>query len=211
MTVEVEAPLSAPVQQGASPELRVPAAVVVVLAALGAGLGAVWSAWSGPQQRAYVIGPGKLFPFDEVETMAAADAKYLVLTTAAGLVAGIAAWFALRGQRGPLVAAALAVGGLAGAALTWWIGYLTGGGTYDGRTGSIIAHLPLTVRMHGLLFVEPALALLAYGLLAAFAVRDDLGRPDPRRAGSVEAGGHPYGRGGDGDAPRPAQQPDLAS
>ncbi len=29
-----------------------------------------WQAWSGPQQRAYVIAPGKLYPFDEVETMA---------------------------------------------------------------------------------------------------------------------------------------------
>src|SRR6201999_2149396 len=38
-------------------DLRLAAAVVVALSALGAVLGAVWSAWSGPQQRAYVIGP----------------------------------------------------------------------------------------------------------------------------------------------------------
>jgi hypothetical protein len=211
MTTEVlEQPPAAPVARTSGTDLRPPAVVIVVLALLGVVLGFVWSAWSGPQQRAYVIGPGKLYPFDEVETMAAADGRYLVLVAVAGIVAGVAAWGALRAHRGPLVAAALAAGGLAGAALTWWIGYLSGGGTYDGRTGSIIAHLPLSLRMHGLLFLEPALALLGYGLLAAFAVRDDLGRPEAPGSSSVQGGGHAYGRRGHGDAPGPGEQADLA-
>jgi hypothetical protein len=113
-------------------------------------------------------------------------------------------------DRGPLVVVAMVAGGLAGAALTWWVGYLTGGGTYDGRANTTIAHLPLSLHMHGLLAVEPALAALVYGLFAAFAARDDLGRPDPVRARlSVSAGGHPDDSWGDRDTAGALQQGDL--
>jgi len=186
---------------------RVAGAVVAALAVLGALLGLLWAWWSPLQQRAYVIGPGKLYPFDEVETMAAADGRYFVLVAAAGLIAGIALYWWRRAERGPLVALALGLGGLAGAALTWWVGYLTGGGTYDGKTHTIIPHLPLTLHMPELLAVEPALALLGYGLCAAFAVRDDLGRPDPARERLlVGRGGYPQDGWGYGDAARPPQQ-----
>jgi hypothetical protein len=196
-------------------DLRVAGVVVAVLAGLGAVLGVVWSQWSGPQQRAYVIAPGKLYPYDEVETMAAADGRYLLLVGVVGLLAGPVAWWSRRGNRGPLLAAALGLGGLVGAALTWWVGHLTGGGTYSGRTGSTIAHLPLTLHMHGLLLVEPALAVLGFGLFTAFAAADDLGRPDPvrrrvvPRPGLVEPGRQPQDGGGDGDAARASQQGHL--
>jgi len=219
-----------PAGSDARRDLRLAAAVVVVLAVLGALLGVIWAQWSGPQQRAYVIAAGELYPFDEVETMAGADGRYFVLVAATGLIAGLLLWLGRRGNRGPLVALALGVGGLIGAALTWWVGYLTGGGTYDGKAGTTISHLPLSLHMHGLLFVEPALALLVYGLFAAFAVRDDLGRDDLVRQrlqaspgpvqpglvqpglvqpGLVEPGEYPQHRGGDGDAPRAPQQGDL--
>ena len=99
-------------------DARVAGAVVLALAGLGAVLGLLWAWWSGPQQRAYVLAPGKLYPFDEVETMAAADGRYFVLVGAAGLLAGGVLFWWRRADRGPLLAAALAVGGLAGAALT---------------------------------------------------------------------------------------------
>jgi hypothetical protein len=207
-----------------STDLRIAAWVVAALAGIGAVLGVLWSAWSGPQQRAYVVEPGRLYPFDEVETMAAADGRYLILVGLAGLLAGAGIWYWRAANRGPLVALALGLGGLAGAALTWLVGYLTGGGTYDGRKGTIIAHLPLSLRMHGLLFAEPVAAVLVYGLFAAFAVRDDLGRDDPVReralasvrarsvqAQSVEAGEHPQYGGGYGDAAGAAQQGDLSA
>jgi hypothetical protein len=191
-------------------DVRVAVVLTLVLAVVGAVLGLVWSVWSGPQQRAFVLAPGKLEPFDEVETMAGADARYLVLVAATGLLAAVLAWVLRAGNRGPLVTLALGVGGLAGAALTWWIGYLTGGGTYDGAAGTLIRHLPLTLHMHGLLFVEPALATLVYGLFVAFAVRDDLGRPDPvQQWVSVGAGHHAQDGGGDRDAAGPLQQGDL--
>jgi hypothetical protein len=182
-------------------DLRVAAILVLGLAVLGALLGFAWSAWSGPQQRAFVLGPGKLYPYDEVETMAGADGRYMILVGVVGLIAGFAAWFALPARRGPLVLLALGAGGLAGAALTAWVGHLSGGGTFSGATNTTIAHLPLSLHMRGLMFVEGALAVLVYGLFIAFAARDDLGRPDPVRGRvSVQSGGHPQDGGGDRDA-----------
>jgi hypothetical protein len=191
-------------------DLRVAAVLVVALAVLGAALGPLWSAWSGSQQRAYVIGPGQLYPYDEVETMAAADGRYLLIVAVVGLGAAMFGWWARAASRGPLVLLALGVGGLAGAALTWSIGYLTGGGTYDGKAGTTISHLPVTLHMHGLVFVEPAIATLLYGLFVAFAARDDLNRADPvRERVSVGAGHHPQHGWGDGDRAGPLQQRDL--
>ena len=80
--------------------------------------------------------------------------------------------------------------------------------------------LPLSLHMPGLLFVEAALATLVYGVFTAFAVHDDLGRPDPVRdaltahrtaaseesADSVDASGQPQGGGGHGDTAGALQQ-----
>jgi hypothetical protein len=191
-------------------DLRVAAVLALGLCLIGAVLGFVWSGWSGSQQRAYVIAPGKLYPFDEVETMAGADGRYLLIVGVVGLLAGFGAWIFRAGNRGPLVVLALCVGGLLGAALTAWIGHLTGGGSFDGRTNTIIKHLPLSLHMRGLLFVEPAAAALVYGLFVAFASRDDLGRDDPVRSRvSVRPGDDPQHGWGHGDAPGALQQRDL--
>jgi hypothetical protein len=215
-TVEVmSAPgVVAPARRRAHPhtvaDLRVAGVIVLVLAALGALLGALWATWSGSQQRAFVLAPGKLYPYDEVETMAAADGRYLVIVAAVGLLATLVVWYARAGNRGSLVLLALCGGGLGGAALTWWVGYLTGGGSYHGKKGTTIPHLPLTLHMHGLLLVEPAVAALVYGLFTAFAAHDDLGRPDPVRDGlSVDAGGDAQHGGGDRDAAGALQQGNL--
>jgi hypothetical protein len=196
--------------EASTADLRVAARITVGLAVLGALLGLLWSTWSGPQQRAYVISPGKLYPYDEVETMAGGDGRYLIIVVAVGLIAALLAWILRPGNRGPLVLLALCIGGLAGAVLTAWIGHLTGGGTFDGKTNTIIKHLPLSLHMRGLLFVEPAVSALIYGLFVAFASRDDLGRHDAvRERVSVGAGDHAQYGGGYGDAPGPLQQRDL--
>jgi hypothetical protein len=174
--------------------------VAGILIVVGAALGPLWAWWSGPQQRAYVLAPGTLFPFDEVETMAAADGRYLAIVAAVGLVTPVALWFARPASRGAVAVIAMALGGLAGAALTAWFGHLAGGGNSDGKPGTTIAHLPLSLHMHGLLFVEPALTTLIYGLFVAFAARDDLGRPDPVRERASVGGDHDaQDRGRDGD------------
>src|SRR5437660_343394 len=43
-------------------DLRTAAVLTLVLAVIGAALGPAWSAWSGPQQRAFVFGPGQVAP-----------------------------------------------------------------------------------------------------------------------------------------------------
>lgn len=167
-------------------DLRTAAVLVVGIAALGAVLGLVWSAWSPAGPRAFVYRPGRAFAYEESESWVAADGRYLVLTVAVGLLVGLGLWLSKR-NRGVLVILALAAGGLGGALLTDWVGYLTGGGTDAGPVNTIIRHLPLSLHMHGLWFLEPAVAVLVYALLAAFTTHDDLGRPDPvREAASVD-------------------------
>ena len=65
--------------------------------------------------------------------------------------------------------------------------------------------------MPGLVFVEPAIAALVYGMLVAFAADDDLGRPDPVRDAlfSVGAGDHPEYGWGDRDAAGALQEGNL--
>lgn len=191
-------------------DLRIAGIILLTLSVLGAVLGLVWKAWSGPQQRAFVIAPGKLYPFDEVETMAAADGRYLVIVAATGLLAALLVWAVRPRNRGPLVQLALCVGGFVGAVLTAWTGHLVDGGTVHGKPGTTIAHLPLSLHMRGLALVEPAVAALVYGLFVAFAARDDLGRADPvRERVSVRAGDDAQDGGGYGDAPRALQESDL--
>jgi len=57
------------------------------------------------------------------------------------------------------------------------------GSDYTCGAGTCIDHLPLTVHMHGLWFLQAFIAVLGYGLFVAFAVADDLGRPD-RQSGA---------------------------
>jgi hypothetical protein len=168
-------------------ELRVAAVIVAVLAAAGAVLGVIWQWWSPPGPRAYVIGPGLIQP-DETESFIAGDGRFAFLAVLVGVLAALTVWFAAL-ARGVAAVAALAVGGLAGAGLMALVGNLTGGGTSTGKTNTIIDQLPLSVHMHGLLFVEAAAAVLVYGLCASFAAADDLGRPDPEREPALAASG----------------------
>ena len=208
--------------------------VVVGLAVVGAVAGLVWMVWTPARPPAQILGGGQYIP-DETEAFIAGDGRFLVVTAVIGLGAALLAWFTRRHNRGVAVSAALVVGGLVGAALTELVGHLTGGGSAAGRvvTASsgqqfrLTQHLPLSVHTSGLLMIEAAVAVLVYGMFAAFTVHDDLGHPDPvrdrvQRAAappttappmmappSVDAGGHPQYGWGYGDAAGPAQQGDL--
>jgi hypothetical protein len=194
-------------------QLRAAVLVVCVLAAVGALLGLVWQAWSPPGPFGLIYGSG-VQP-DETEAWAAADGRFAVIVAVVGLLAGVGAWL-LRSVRGPYLVLALAGGGIAGAALTEWVGHLVRGAAHtfacypaSGRA-DCTEHLPLSLHMTGLLYVQPALAILVYGLLVAFAARDDLGRPDPVRAAvSVPAGGEPDDRWRDRDGAGVPEQGQL--
>ena len=162
-------------------QLRAGAVVVAALAVLGALLGLVWALWS-PARPPGVQLPAGTVQINESESFAAGDMRFAIITGVVGLVAGLALWFR-RETRGPAMGAALILGGLAGAGLTELVGNLVGGGTNDGPPQTAIPHLPLSLHLHGLYLFEALLAVLVYSMLVAFAVDDDLGRPDPVRDG----------------------------
>lgn len=168
-----------PVPWFSSRDLGPAAAVLVVLAVLGALLGLWWQAIS-PRAKGFVYLPHNGIIPDEKETFVASDGRYLLLTAAAGIVVAVAAWL-WRSTRGPAVGLALVVGGLLGALLTDFVGRVTGGGHDNGALNSVIT-LPVRVHARGLLLVEPALAALVYAACALFAKRDDLGVDDEAAA-----------------------------
>lgn len=168
-------------------QLRAGGVIVAVLAVIGALLGPVWELWSPPGPAGVILPAG--IQADESEAWVAADGRFALITAIVGLIAGLLAWYLprLRRVRGPYVVLALAVGGFAGAGLTALVGWALRG---DGKhftcgSATCINHLPLTVQMRGLWFLEPFLAVLVYGLFVAFAVADDLGRPDRPRQRDV--------------------------
>lgn len=196
-------------------QLRAAGQMVLALVAAGALLGLLWEAWSPPGPLGAIL-PGGVEP-DETEAWAAGDGRYALIVAVVGILAGVGGWLLRRG-RGPYLVLAFVAGGIAGALLTQWVGHLVRGSgpsftcyTAAGKA-ACEKHLPLDVHMTGLIFVEPALALLVFGLLVAFARQDDLGRPDPvREALLVQAGGEPDDGWRYGDAAGPPEQRDLPS
>jgi hypothetical protein len=157
------------------------AALVITagLIVLGALLGLLWAGWCPPRPPGVETSTGTV-QINESEAFAAADGRFAAITAIVGLAVGGALW-TRRSIRGPWVALALAVGGLAGAWLTAEVGHLVGGGTNSGPPQTEIPHLPLTVHSTGLYAVEGLLAVIVYAIFTAFAVENDLGRADPER------------------------------
>jgi hypothetical protein len=179
--------------------------LVLALAVLGALLGVVWQWWSPPGPLGYVVAPHAIQP-DETEAFIAGDGRFAVICASAGLLAGLVTWLR-RSTRGPVTVLALGVGGLLGSYLTSAVGHALGGGTDDGKTNTLIRHLPLSVHMRGLLLLEATVAVLVYGVCASFAAEDDLGRPEPQP--SVGVWDEVEHVGSDRDAAGALQQPYL--
>lgn len=192
-------------------EVRTGLAIIAGLVVVGALLGIVWELWSPPGPPGLIVSPGEI-QADETEPFIASDGRFAVLAIVVGIVAGVVAWL-LRRSRGPAVAAALAVGGVAGAALMNLVGHSLRGGSTRGAQYAVVRHLPLSVHATGLLFLEAAVAVLVYLLCASFAAADNLGRPEPAlavpTAGSVGVGGEVQDPGGDADAAGGLEQRDL--
>lgn len=168
-------------------EVRVASATFLVLLVVGALLGLVWNLWSRTPTQGLVYTAHAIIP-DETEGFISSDGRFLVLTGVVGLLAALIVWFR-PGGRGPLVAAALAAGGVAGALATDLVGHVSGGGSDTGAIDTLLPRLPLQVHAHGLLVVEAGLALVVYLICALFASRDDL-------ASTRAAAGSPGGEAG---------------
>jgi hypothetical protein len=187
-------------------ELRAASIVVLTMAALGAALGPIWHWWSPAGPLGFVIAPHAI-QVDESESFAAVDGRFAVLTGAVGLAAGFIVWF-LRRIRGPVAAAALALGGAAGALLTELIGRLLDDGTKSAPVNTVIRHLPLEVHATALRLLEPLLALLVYSVFTAFAADDELGRGRPA-APLIGMGDEPQYGLRDRDAAGAVYQPEF--
>jgi hypothetical protein len=154
-------------------ELLFAARMIAILLIVGAVVGLLWRLWASSPTRGLVYYHSAIVP-DESEGFISSDGKFAVMTAVVGLIAGALAWRNVR-YRGPVGAGALAVGGVAGAALSSLVGHLVGGGGTAGKLGTQLPRLPLEVHSTGLLFVEGALALFVYLLFTLFAATDDLG------------------------------------
>lgn len=187
-------------------ELRAASVIVLAMATIGAALGPIWHWWSPAGPLGFVIAPHAI-QVDENESFAAVDGRFAILTGVVGLAAGFVVWF-LRRIRGPVAAAALALGGTAGALLTELIGRLLDDGTDSAPVHTVIRHLPLEVHATALRLLEPLLALLVYSVFTAFAADDELGRARPA-APSIGMSDEPQYGWSDRDAAGAVYQPEF--
>jgi uncharacterized membrane protein YeaQ/YmgE (transglycosylase-associated protein family) len=192
MTVVTTAPAEPAVRSERAVQLTAAGVLIGTLAVLGAVLGPVWEALSPAGPAGAVLTQG--IQADETEAFIGGDGRFTIIALIVGLVAGLAAWYVplFKRARGPYVAIGLVIGAVVGSALTEWLGYLVRGTgnsfACNSATQKCIDHLPLTVHMHALLLIEATVAALVYSLFVAFAVADDLGRPDPGRTSRASGG-----------------------
>lgn len=143
-----------------------------LLAGVLAGL--IWRVWAPPTVSYLVEGGGGSPPFvvpQESESQIAGDGRFVLLTIALGVLFGLLAWW-LRTIRGPVVLAALAVGGvlsslLARAAGEWFSG---------SPTREVNAAYTPELSLHSLpaLTVHAFFAVLVYTALVGLSADPDL-------------------------------------
>jgi hypothetical protein len=172
-------------------EVIVGLGTVAVLAVAGLGVAWAWLAVA-PRLGFRVVSPGNGVPVvPEAEQFFAADGWFTLLTLAVGALAAVLLW-RLRSTRGPAALVALALGGLAGAVVTWRFGAVLAPAPSETalRTVGRVVYPALRLRALSALVVEPIAAIVTYLLFTGFAVRNDLGRedgppePDPNSGGS---------------------------
>ena len=167
-------------------DVRTASRLVAALAVLGVVAGLLWAAISS-HSAGYVLAARQVVP-DESEQFISVDGKFVLLTGIVGLLAGGLCW-TWRARRGPIIAAALGVGGTVGAVLTALVGRLVGGGHTTGAVNSKIT-LPIALHAHGLIAVEGGLALLVYLAATLMSAPDDLGRSINATGSSSDAAQH---------------------
>lgn len=156
-------------------------AVTLVVAALGAPLALLWAA-IGPHAEIVMVEGGPTLDDFNTEAYVGGDVTFGVIAVGMGIVAGAGAW-ALRRWRGPAIVVALALGGIAGAWITWKLGHRIGLSEYRDRLQTPEPgdrfEQPMKLRAEGLLFLEATVAVIVYVVNAAWSHRPDLGA-EPR-------------------------------
>lgn len=160
-------------------EVRAALAVLAGLALLGVAQGMLWSAVS-PRVHVVITAAGPDLAHYGSDELFAVDGTFALLGAAAGVLTGIAVWFAVRRWRGPLLMGGLVLGSLLCGLVTWQVGRRIGLGHYHSLLHSTDAgrqfSQPVDLRSWAALVPQPFLALAGYLVLAAWVARPDLGR-----------------------------------
>ncbi|MCO5999612.1 hypothetical protein [Actinoallomurus rhizosphaericola] len=176
--------------------IRIGLLAALAITVLGVPIGLLWVAIA--PRTAYQVSGGKgLLADPETETLIAADGWFAVLTVAAGLLCGVAAYVLAGrlGEQGLLVG--IAAGGLAAAIVAWRLGHLVGQSGYRHalRTAGdgTLVHAPLGLHAYGVVLAWPLTAVVVFGLLEALDVAN---RESRAKLAAGDAGG---GRPGQAD------------
>ncbi|ASR39083.1 hypothetical protein BAY61_08000 [Prauserella marina] len=153
--------------------------VLSMVGLLGIPLGWIWSRLAPTQRMRVVSAEGDPIAL-QLESWHRFDALaiFALMGLATGLVVGVAVWF-LRERRGPVVLLA-AVGG---SLLAAWLGMRMGIAFADSlhavtgtpNVGDIVEKAPV-LESGWVVIAQPLTVALAYGVLATWNSRDDLGR-----------------------------------
>ncbi|PRX48547.1 uncharacterized protein DUF2567 [Prauserella shujinwangii] len=153
--------------------------VLSMVGLLGIPIGWIWSMLAPPQRMRVVSADRDPVPL-QLESWHRFDdlAIFLLLGFGAGLLAGIAVWL-LRERRGPVILLAAITGSVFAAWLGMRMGIAFAGGRYTitdaPAIGDVVVKGPVLESGWALL-AQPLGTALAYGTLAAWNGRDDLGR-----------------------------------
>ncbi|MFE9847545.1 ABC transporter permease [Streptomyces sp. NPDC005576] len=170
---------SPPARAEARAEVVRATAVTVVLAVAGVALGLLWL-WLSPRIPLVSDATAVYLKDSEGEEAIGADGTFALLGAGFGVVSAVVVYL-LRRDGGIPAVAALALGGLLGGLLAWWLGAALG------PTSDVVAHAkaagqgatfdaPLKLNAKGALLAWPVAAMVVHLILtAAFTPRD----PDP--------------------------------
>jgi hypothetical protein len=153
---------------------------VVALAAVGLPVALLWRGVA-PRLGFRIVSSGNPVPVvPETEQFFAADGWFAVLTLAVGVLAAVLLW-QLRSARGPTALVGLALGGLAGAVVTWKFAVVLAPGPSDAALHQVgnLVYPALRLRALAELVVEPITAVIGYLVFTGFAGRNDLGSGGP--------------------------------
>ncbi|HYN92604.1 MAG TPA: DUF2567 domain-containing protein [Pilimelia sp.] len=189
------------------------AAVAVAVAALGAPLGLLWAALV-PSVPVRMTEQGAVLAASQPEEFVAADGWFTIVGVAFGAAAAGAAWVLLRRHRGPVMLAAVALGGVGAGLLAWWLGRQFGLAEYERLLGDaavgttfgkpadlraaearlLFGFLPMA---RGDVLIPGLSAAVAYTLLAGWSTHpslraeEDAGPPGAGPAGAGVSSGWP--------------------
>ncbi|MEO7262283.1 MAG: hypothetical protein ABI047_13670 [Jatrophihabitantaceae bacterium] len=161
---------------------RRPLALLMAGQALAGVLtGLLWHAWS-PATVSYLVSGGDGKPAfvipEESESQIAGDGRFVLISIGLGMVFGLVAW-RLRGLRGPVVLAALAVGGVLSSVLARVVGELLSSGS---AARQVNAEFAPQLSLHALpaLTIQAFFGVLVYTALVGLSADPDLKDRRPR-------------------------------